>query len=180
MGGAFSSSESKISFANLSDAIAKESTSQFLFDRGDDFVFESDEGSHVYKPRVFKLFRGVLLVEKNKKNMIVLSLPAFGLRKFPKSPSPMAYRFHLTVVRKTFDENREFHVSVEKFVKAKNGTIRASKFCSDFYRFEKSSFERIESRSKRKNCDRFEEASVRLAGAFSKTISETPRNRRVP
>jgi hypothetical protein len=160
-------------FQSLSDAITKESVPQRNFDEHDDFRFEVDGISHVYRPRFYKLFRDGLLVEKNSPEMIILSLLSYGIHKFSHQASSSIYRFHLTLVRKTFDESGEFHVSVEKLVKSSSGKIVSTKECSDFYRISGPTFVQVKSKSKRKTCDHLKKISIQHAGTFQKSTVKT-------
>ena len=140
------------------------------FDEFDRFTFvdRTTSVTHAYNPSKFRELPHGWYVEKCDGDMTVLSLACFAPQKFGIAPVGAAtYRFHVTVVRETFDRDCEFHVTIEKYAKsAKSSIVMMDKVCSDFYRaWPPGAVKAVRSRSGRPTCDHRALNQVSLAHA---------------
>lgn len=167
-------------YSVVRDAIIESSRNKSLnrpalkFDSLDSFEFVKEGKLFTYNPTTFWRIGSVWLIEKCSPELSVLSLESFATRKFIINPiGSIVLRIHVTVVASTWDNEGEFHVTIEKIYKTKRG-INVSVVCTDFYRIVSSSNKIVDviSKSSRPKCEKESVVCNKISRHHAKLFAE--------
>ena len=108
---------------------------RLTFDSYDRFEFVKDHRKLVYDPTTFWAL-GPWLIERCSRDISIFSLESFAPRKFAITPiGATVFLIHITIIAETWDESKEFHVTIERVTRTRRG-IDVVGVCSDFYKMD--------------------------------------------